>query len=38
MGDELKNGIMVNDVEDRHYKEWSQIIQREVKNLFHCCL
>lgn len=37
MGDELKNGSMVNDAEDRQYKELSQTIQREVKNLFHCC-
>lgn len=37
MGDELKNGSMVKEVEDRHYKELSQTIQREVKKLFHCC-
>lgn len=38
MSDDLKNGSKLNDAEDRHYKEWSQIIQREVKNSFHCCL
>lgn len=38
MGDELKNGRMVNDIEGWHFKERSQAIQREVKNAFHCGL
>lgn len=38
MGDELKNGRMVNDIEGWHFKERSQAIQRKVKNVFHCCL